>query len=369
MRLLNVFGNRAWCRKYTNILANLLLIVCMKLMIKILLLCLPLLSFGQTPYSNFYQVDERAKYLPITTPDSLARQLTLPYKKDIEKVRAIFRWITENISYNIKPLRNNNIAKSYIPDDPSDTGALKPLSERVAIDVLSRRLAFCDGYARLFSTLCTYAGIESEVITGYANGGLRRKARFGSNHRWNAVRIDSSWYLLDATWASGYSTYAGNDFIKSYNDYYFLTSPKAFARDHYPEDLKWTLLTELPDMSEFNSSPFKTHAYSQNNIISYTPASGIINASVGDTLRFDIETSGEAKPAFIVDTPYVDSTVIANAIVADSARLMTQVDGKKTSLFYIVSSADVHWLNVIFGDEVILRYKLNVRKNDTAANN
>jgi Uncharacterized protein involved in cytokinesis, contains TGc (transglutaminase/protease-like) domain len=30
--------------------------------------------------------------------------------------------------------------------------------------------------------------------------------RFAVNHTWNSVYIDSTWYLLDVTWASGVVT-------------------------------------------------------------------------------------------------------------------------------------------------------------------
>jgi transglutaminase/protease-like cytokinesis protein 3 len=344
----------------------------MNLLIRFFLVLMPVSSFAQSSYSNFYQVDERAKYLAFTSPDSLARQLTFTYTKDIDKVRAIFRWITENISYNIKPGRRNfnDASKSYLLDDPTDTGALKPLNERVAIDVLTRRLAFCDGYARLFSTLCTYAGIQSEVITGYANGGIsRRKGRFNSNHRWNAVRIDSSWYLLDATWASGYVTFSSDEFIKHYNDYYFLTSPKSFVRDHYPDDPRWTLLTDVPEITEFEYSPFKTHAFKTSNVIDYSPKPGIIEASVGDTVQIELETKSLVNPVFIVDSPYIDSAIIADARVNEKGKQWTKQTGNKTRVFYVVNSPDVRWLNVIFDDQPAMRYRLNIRKTDTAVNN
>jgi hypothetical protein len=341
----------------------------MKLLIGLFLL-LPFFAFAQQATGQFYKVNEREKLQPIISPDSLARQLTYPYTTDLEKVRAIFRWITENISYNIRPThRIDNTEKSYILDDSTDTGPLKPLSERVAIDVLKRRIAFCDGYARLFTTLCTYAGIESEVITGYGNGSVRRKGRFGSNHRWNAVRIDSSWYLLDATWASGYSTYGSNDFIKSYNDFYFLTPPKAFARDHYPEDPKWALLSDLPVISEFETSPFKTHLFSKKYITSYAPQSGIIEANVGDTLQFAFEVSGAALPAFIVDSAYIDSTVIAGAIARDTTKQWSTIEGTKEKIFYVVGSANTQWLSIIYEDEMLMRYRLNVRQSLAASAN
>ena len=184
--------------------------------------------------------------------------------------------------------------------DEPDTGALKSLSERVACDVLERGFAFCDGYSRLFTTLCDYAGIKSEVITGYANGSGRAR-NFTSNHRWNAVFLDSTWHLLDVTWASGYVTF-GDQFIQHDNDFYFLTNPKDFAREHLPEDPSWALLTELPVPGEFQTSPFKTHSYLKNHIQSYYPEKGIIEASVGDTIFFQIQTSGESKNLTVLDT-------------------------------------------------------------------
>lgn len=341
----------------------------MKILVRLLFAFLPVYGLAQVSIANLHTVNiKRAEY--VLTPDSLARQLTANYKTDREKVTSIFRWITENISYNIRPSYNaarNVSAAEQLIDEDDDTSALKPLSERVAIDVLNKRIAFCDGYARLFKTLCDYAGIKSEIITGYADGNMgRRGLRFRSNHRWNAVYLDSSWQLLDATWASGHLTYSTNDFIQSYNNYYFLTPAKDFARDHYPEDLQWTLLPEPPYLSEFRYSPFKTHGFSKNYIRSYYPESGVIEASPGDTLRFELETLGEKNNMMVLDTAFVDSATVATA-AADIFKNTAVIAGNKAKYTYIVSSAADKWLTVVMNDEVIMRYKLNIRKNYTAA--
>ena len=114
----------------------------------------------------------------------------------------------EQYFYRVKPHPHKTIGISSLKNfetEVEDNTPLKPLSERVAETVLQRKVAVCDGYARLFTTLCDYAGIRSAIIVGYARAGTNKPAkRFGINHYWNAVMIDGNWYLLDATWASGY---------------------------------------------------------------------------------------------------------------------------------------------------------------------
>jgi transglutaminase/protease-like cytokinesis protein 3 len=303
----------------------------------------------------------------ITSPRALSYKITSPYKTDLQKVRAIVQWIAENISYNVRPYYSNQQTPFFLYyNEPDDTSALKSLSERVAEGVLMRRVAFCDGYSRLFKTLCDYAGIKSEVILGYAKTGMERGNKFRSNHTWNAVYIDSAWKLLDVTWASGYATFGG-DYVPHYNEYYFLTPPQDFVRDHYPEDLQWTLLSSPPVLKEFNYTPFKSQAFVRHKIVSYKPQNGIIEASVGDTLTFELETEEIEKKLWIADTPYIDSSVIASAATLDAAKASNIIRGNKVVYNYTVNSNAIEWLNVIFGNDLIMRYKLNIRKSDMAA--
>ncbi len=215
--------------------------------------------FSQDKHLSFTSNTKREP-VDTFTCESLSQKLTASCNTEAEKVRAIFRWITENISYNVRPSYNSSQALNPYSGDINDTGELKSLTERVADGVLKKKVAFCDGYARLFKTLCNYAGIKAEVITGYARTNINRIDRkFRSNHRWNAVLIDNNWRLLDATWASGYVNYS-SEFTQSYNEYYYLTPPEDFIRDHYPEDLTWTLLPSPPVLKEFQYTPFKKQA-------------------------------------------------------------------------------------------------------------
>ena len=258
----------------------------MKFLLAILFF-LPLRFFSQVGQSNLYAIDNKVGSVPVAKTDTLAKQLASLGKTDREKVRAIFRWITEHIDYNVMPFgQRKNVPRQFYKEPEDSSVALPPLNERIAAKVLNTGVAFCDGYSRLFKTLCDHAGIKAEVIYGYARTNNNR--RFAVNHTWNAVFIDSSWYLLDVTWASGVVSY-GNEYLRQYNDFYFLTPPDEFIHDHYPEDLQWTLLKDPPVYREYGQSPFRYSGYIKAGVSSYFPAKGVIDVAVGDTIAIELK--------------------------------------------------------------------------------
>lgn len=334
----------------------------MKLLaIMFLLLSLTNSAFSQGKSAGISSADWN-KYSTdnITSPDTLSYLLTAAHKTQMEKVKAIFLWITANIDYNVRNFNNKYGPFATYGDEDDTSVVLKSLDERVAKLVLKKRTAVCDGYARLFKALCSFAGIESEVITGYGRTGSSKQ--FKCNHKWNAVLIDSSWYLLDATWASGYLNFTGDEFLRDYNGYYFLTQPQDFIYDHYPDELKWTLLQNPPTLKEFNRSPFKNEAFLKFKINSYKPAKGIIEASVGDSITIELETSDNKKNLRISDTLNIDSAVLSSTGCED-VKPACKVDGGKVSYTYKVTSDNTEWLQIIYNDEIIMRYKLNIQKS------
>lgn len=313
----------------------------------------------------FAQQDSGMRNKEINTPAALAQQLTFSCSTDIQKVRAIFYWITGNISYRTKPMRSRKKAVPIIYEEADDTAALKPLDERVAETVLENRLAICDGYARLFKTLCLYSGVQAEVITGFARTESgKRIQRFQPNHSWNAVLIDSVWRLLDVTWASGYITWQGGEFVRHLDEQYFLSTPQQFISEHYPDDLRWTLMTDPPLMPEFRYSPFKQRSFSKYQITAYKPERGVIEVAQGDTIQIELETANAEKDRQVSNDPFLDTTLYSTA---SSALLMPSVTlTEKTIYTYIAGSPLVQWLYILYNDDVVLRYKLII-KNIPAA--
>jgi transglutaminase/protease-like cytokinesis protein 3 len=323
----------------------------------VILLFYPLCFYAQSKAVNYYDIDRRVASIPIVKADSLAKQLAALGKTDHEKVRAIFRWIAEHIDYNVKAYKKNKATSGLFYEEPEDSSAALPsLNERVAAKVLYKRMAFCDGYSRLFKTLCDHAGIQSEIVNGYARTGSGNR-RFAVNHTWNAVYFDSAWHLLDATWAAGFISYA-NEYVRSYNDSYFLTPPADFIRDHYPEDPQWTLLGEAPVYREFSQSPFRYSGFAKSGVSSYFPVKGIIEASVGDTIKIEMKANREIRNFLVTESP-----------VADSLQLQQSVHSQKSDkVSFAHTFTGSEWLYVFCNDELVMRYKTNIKK-DAAINN
>jgi hypothetical protein len=320
---------------------------------------LSIVSFAQKGDAPPNYIDQSVKAYHTSAPAMLVKEMITTNQTDRQKVSSIFQWITDNISYNVRAAGRNKNAYMMYEEPDDDTGkVLKPLNLRIAEAVLKRKMAVCDGYARLFKTMCDNAGIPCEVITGYARAGWERgRMGFGSNHAWNAVYFDSAWHLLDATWASGFITTSSNEFIHRYDDRYFLSSPSQFILDHYPEDVRWTLLNEPPVLNEFIRSPLHYIGYIKMGIHSYLPAKGIIEASVGDSIFFEANASVDRGLLEVVsgDQP-VDTIWNDNEPVI--------IGGRKKSFTYKVTEQSGDWLYVICNGYVILRYKLNIKKAD-----
>lgn len=325
------------------------------------------LAIAQKRDVNYNAIDWKVAGIEANSVDELAQKLTANYNSDLEKTRAIFSWIAQHISYNYHPYRQRIINKrsmnTYPVDDSIDTSSiLKPLNLIVAENVLKRRTAVCDGYARLFKCLCDDAGIRCEIINGYARTDFSRPGKnFRTNHSWNAVRLDSNWFLLDVTWASGYISYSTNDFVNYFDDQYFLTPPEQFVRDHFPDELQWTLLSQPPVLREFQHSPFKSGCFIKYDIISYWPSGGVIEAAVGDTINLQLQIDELAKTRRIGGGSLNDSSLWTPSPLAVFCKPMETVTGNTIHYTYIVESSSSQWLQLVYNDDMILRYKLNVK--------
>lgn len=287
------------------------------------------------------------------SPDSLTRLLTSGLESDREKVRAIFRWITANVRYRVRPPRLTTALRDTARDGLS-------LDERVAWQVLRNREGVCEGYARLFNTLCGYAGIRSVLVTGYARNDHDRTDRsFYPNHSWNAVRIDSAWQLIDATWAAGYFRVSTDEFVAALDEQYFFADPMLFIRSHYPEDLRWSLLESPPALGEFRHAPFRTQAALKYRIAGITPASGLLRPAVGDTLRLQVVLRNELAAGVIAPGSALEEG--PGAARPNEVFLEPQVQFPVRRFTYTwVATHGVEWLHLRFNDDVILHYRVEV---------
>jgi hypothetical protein len=195
---------------------------------------------------------------------------------DHEKFRVLFRWITDNIQYSYGN-------RSSDPDK-----------------VVKNKKAVCIGYASLLKAMCMSAGIECEIITGYAKTqvtDINKKCK-KSNHAWNAVKLSGKWYLLDVTWATSYYDERKRKSIKCFDEFYYLTPPNIFVKNHLPDDKKWQLLNKTLTKSRFSKAPLYYGDLSKDVKI-LQPYNGTIKIKLKDTFKIRFTSNIELNDATI----------------------------------------------------------------------
>ena len=186
-------------------------------------------------------------------PSELAYSITEPFKTDSEKVRAIYYWITQNISYDYKTF----LDKSFLRYDIYGKETEEEYYYRRICHTIRIKKGVCEDYALLFQFLCKSSKISCEYVAGYGltvrpNNLLKLSLTEDcADHAWNAVQINKKWYLIDVTFASGYIDLNKIKFVKHRNDRYYLTPPKIFILDHHPADPKWQLIEKPLNINDF----------------------------------------------------------------------------------------------------------------------
>lgn len=197
----------------------------------------PIQAQKQSGYSYVSKMMTRIPDSLTKTTDGIASFINDKFSADKEKSRAIFVWIARNIEYNFDSILTNSIYET-----PAE------VSERI----LRTRTGVCLNFAHLFNELSNKSGIKSYVIHGYT----KQSGRIDFlPHVWCASYIDTTWYLFDPTWGSGYVS--RGRYIKQINGFYFMASPQKFIRSHMPFDPLWQFLNYPITHHEFKRGRYR----------------------------------------------------------------------------------------------------------------
>lgn len=202
--------------------------------ILLLLLTMQTVFAQKSSVNEFAAIDKRALQLPDSltkTTDQIATYIKTNFSTDKDKSRAIFIWIASNIQYDIDNMFAINFYEKRVEK------IAKPLRTRKGV---------CENYASLFTDICNRSGIKSFVIEGYT-----KQNGFTDYipHAWSAALIDSSWFLFDPTWGSGYVD--GRKFFKKINNDYYKARPTTLIKSHMPFDYLWQFLNYPVTNQEF----------------------------------------------------------------------------------------------------------------------
>ena len=345
------------------------------------LLFLPVIGLSQTKPGDLFPVDSFActvKYKNNLV--NLTKELTDRYPEQLYKTRAIFKWITENIGYDYKFYNKYNYKgkdpKTYHCRNDRDCEARKIAWEIKYIDkILRKKKAVCMGYAMLFKKMCDLAGLQAEYITGYIRTKYYQVGTAGTlDHAWNAVWIDSAYYLLDATWAAGGCPQDEDgkllSFKKNFNNYYWLTPAADFARNHFPQNNKWVL------QPNYTKEHFATNPYYDASVIDniklVSPASGVITAKKGDTIRFKIDYTRYFRDLQINSNLFRNPDIyvwdqisrrkkvrrLDNLAIEKQQYIKYNRNGSLYEFQYVVTDNSLYYLDILFDRQRIMRFKV-----------
>lgn len=223
-------------------------------------LALLMLAYSPLGLANWLDADreqvltQHAEQAPRSAERSvqgLANYLAGPARDDYETAYVLYRWVTGNISYDVKAFR------SGIYGDQSAEGALH------------NRRGVCSGYANLMLALGQAANLDMRLVTGFAKGAsyiMDEPITGDSNHAWNAVRIGQQWHLLDSTWGAG-NVRDLRRFERKYDAFYFLTPPDQLIYSHLPTDNHWQLLQEPVSAAQFAFLPRVRPAFFEHGLV------------------------------------------------------------------------------------------------------
>jgi len=181
---------------------------------------------AQTKNNEFKDVDEKIAQFSNFSNDKAIDELVAfindNFSTKTDKLRATFVWITNNFEYDVE----NMFAIKYYSE-----------AQEIIGTILKNKKGICMHFAYLFNEIGNKLGIKTYVISGYT-----KQQGFVDYipHAWCASLVDSTWFLIDPTWGSGYMQ--NNKFVKKQNDYYFKTMPENLIRSHMPFDPLWQFL-------------------------------------------------------------------------------------------------------------------------------
>jgi hypothetical protein len=276
---------------------------------------------------GFSVIDKKALQIPDSltkTTALIANYINANFTTENEKSRAVFIWVASNIQYDI----DNMFAMNFY--EKKEDKIAKPLKTRKGI---------CENYAALFTDICLKAGLKAYVIEGYT-----KQNGFTDYipHAWSAALVDSSWFLFDPTWGSGYVN--NGKFFKKINNDYYKVNPTSLIKSHIPFDYLWQFLNY-----PISNQAFYEGKTQQNKTKSY--------------FNFNDSIQAYEKQSHIdqlISSAYrVEKNGVKNSLVFDRLQhLKLEIENhKQTKTIELYNSAIVDYNDGIYGFNDFINYR------------
>jgi len=310
---------------------------------------------------NFKKSDAVAKQFKGENLESLpilSYNLTHTLTTDVEKFRAIYRWVCDNIENDYYAYVKNRRGRKRLAKDSLKLATWnEDFTKNTFKKLLKERKTVCTGYAYLIKELANLANIKCEIIDGY---GRTTEANIGElsipNHSWNAVQLNNKWYLCDATWSSGIYDLNDDTFKFDYNNGYFLTNPDLFVKDHYPLIVQWLLTEKEISITDFLNGPIVYNSTYKNGVIPIEPKKLELEVLLNQEVVFCIK---ESTPLSIMD---LQAEMVSGTYKKKSDIVVNRIENNLLEIKCSFKQRGTYDFHLKLNDDYLATYIVKVKK-------
>ena len=296
--------------------------------------------------NNYEKVDAFAKKMGDLKTLNVARiadTLTRGLSDDQLKLRAIYYWIANNITLDVKAAKNGD-NRPVLPET-----------------VIEKRMSSAQGFATLFQEMSSLANIRCLVVDGNI------KRRFDDleevadevNHSWNVVQLGQSsdkWFYVDVAAAAGSLDEQMKTFEKHFTSDLFFADKPLFNLTHFPDNSAWQLGTGPKSKKSFYDLPVIETAAFDFGISDFFPKEGMPKTNVKKGLSFNFSYNG-VKPIDKVELVIGNSRKPAPPIAMDFTAA-----GNKISFTHKFKEGDSYPIKVLVDGKLLFRYLVEVKE-------
>jgi transglutaminase/protease-like cytokinesis protein 3 len=266
--------------------------------------------------------------------------ITKNFDDNLDKVRAIYYWVANNIGFDIKKYKSGG-------------------NEKMTSDeVLKTRKANAYGYATLFQDMCSVVKIRCLTVDGYVKHSVEdiNEKPDGFNHTWVVVQLGTSpesWYYADPTFASGYIDDKLTSFTKAFTDVYFFPEKTIFNYQHLPDNTAWLLGPGAKDLKTFLAYPVvKTPAY-ELGLTRFSPVNGFIKTKLKNPVEFSLNI----KPGTNIE---LVSLQIIQGKKKETKTMDYSFQNGIIRFSHKFAEADTYPVNILVNNKMLLSYVTEV---------
>lgn len=291
-------------------------------------------------FPDFKEADSHAKNLKINrirTLQTLADEIAGPFTNDFLKARAIYTWIAYNVKYDC-------LAKHKLRRQIKDP-----------ITVAQKGRALSTGYSALFAELCIRSGIPCTVIHGFMrpNEEWIGKKLNKNIHSWNAINLNRKTYMVDVTWASGYTNKRFTKFYPKFDSIWFFVNPSTFLLSHFPKKKTDQFTTEFLSKSKFQKLPFLLPGAIVYEITKIQPENSLLKGTQGDTAVIEIICKNTVKI----------QSIFASSDEGGTSQLEFSTSQNKTIVKMVYKLEGKYNITFSINGIESFIYKANIKKN------